>query len=187
MKFYYVFEEGLHLGEQKNFGFESPDHEIIFLGSEDILALGNPEGHDTTVPIMLDLVSRGDKCLGLKANGKIVGFTWFRFDRFEYPPSKGFLLRENEAYLYDMFILKDYRGSNLAPLLRYRCYQELGKIGRTVLYSVSLIPNAPAIAFKKKLNARTLSLGLYIRLGKGLHFNLTLKKYDRSVPVKIVK
>jgi hypothetical protein len=176
-KFYYVFKEGLLEGDKKDFGPESGDYEITFLDSEDVQTLGNLEGHDTTVPVMLDQLSEGHRCLGLKNEGKIVGFTWCRYDRFGYPPSMGFLLKENEAYLYDMFIIKDRRGSNLAPLLRYRCYQELAKIGRKILYSASLIPNAPAIRFKKKLDAQILSLCLYIRFGKGIQWNWKLRTY----------
>jgi len=126
----------------------------------------NLEGHDTTVSEMLNQLSNGHKCLGIKNNGKIVGFTWCRFDVFDYPPSKGFPLMKDEAYLYDMYILKDCRGSNLAPLLRYSLYQELAIIGRTVLYSFSIITNKPAIRFKKKLEAKIVTLRLYIKLGK---------------------
>ena len=176
-KLYYVFKEGLFDGE-KEFSLKSKDYEITFLTPEDVQSLDCIEGRDITTLDMHNQISQGHKCLGIKINGKIAGFTWCRFDVFAYPPSKGFTLRENEAYLYDMYVLNAYRGINLAPLLRYRCYQELANIGRTVLYSVSLIPNAPAIRFKKKLDARILSLGLYVKLGKTFRWDWKLRTYE---------
>jgi len=180
IRFYYVFKEGLPDGEKKDFCLESQNYEIAFLDSEDVAMLDPLEGHDATVSDMQTQISQGHKCLGLKNNGKIVGFTWCRFDQFvDYPPTKGFKLEKNEAYLYDMYILQDYRGSDLAPFLRYKCYQELAKIGRTVLYSVSLIPNAPAIRFKKKIGAQILSLGLHVQLRKNICWNWKLRTYKQ--------
>jgi Acetyltransferase (GNAT) family len=178
MRLYYIFKEGLIDGESKDFGPEYLDYEITFLTSEDMQSLDRIEGRYQTALLMQNRIINGHKCLGIKINGKVIGFTWCQFGMFAFPPLKGFTLLENEAYLDDMYILNAYRGSNLAPFLRYRCYQELAKIGRTVLYSVSLIPNDPAIRFKIKLDARIVSLGLYIRIGKDFHWCRTLKKYE---------
>jgi ribosomal protein S18 acetylase RimI-like enzyme len=174
-KFYYIFKEGLSEIKEDKLNFS--DYEIRFLDYKDITTLHNLEGHDNPVSAMLDRLRKGDKCLGLKNNGKIVGFTWSRFDQFAYPSNFGFSLGPDEAYLYDMYVLKEYRGRNIAPLLRYSSYQELAKIGRTVLYSVSLIPNTPAIRFKKKLGAQIQSLWLYVRLNKKISWNWKLKTY----------
>ena len=178
IKFYYVFKEGLKDGESKDFTLESGEYETIFLTSEDMHSLDCIDGRSETALTMQNQMNRGHKCLAIKTNGKIVGFTWCQFDMFAYPMSKGPTLLENEAYLYDMYILKGYRGRNLAPLLRYRCYQELAKMGRTVLYSASTIYNNPAIVFKKKLNARIVSLRVFLRIGKNLQWNWKLKAYD---------
>ena len=177
IKFYYVFREGL-IGEAIDFAPEPEGFETIFLTFEDMQSIDRIDGRGESALTMQNQISRGHQCLAMKIDGKIVGFTWCQFDIFAYPTSAGPTLRENEAYLFDMYILKDYRGRNLAPLLRYKCYQELAKIGRTVLYSASTIYNNPAIVFKKKLNARILSLRLYLRLGKDLHWNWKLKTYD---------
>lgn len=177
IKFYYVFREGL-IGEAREFAPEPEGFETIFLTFEDMQSLDRIDGRGESALTMQNQISRGHKCLAIKIDGKIAGFTWCQFDIFAYPTSVGPTLRENEAYLFDMYILKDYRGKNLAPLLRYKCYQELAKIGRTVLFSASTIYNNPAIVFKKKLNARILSLRLYLRLGKDLHWDWKLKTYD---------
>ena len=178
IRFYYVFKEGLSDAEEKDFSLESQNYEITFLDSEDIATLDHLEEHDATVSGMQTQIRLGHKCLGLKNDGKIVGFTWCQFDKFvDYPPSKGFDLEQNEAYLYDTYILPDYRGRNLAALLSYKCHQELAKIGRTVLYSASLIPNTPAIRFKKKIGAQKLYLGLHMQLSKQYSCNWKIRTY----------
>jgi len=175
---YYVFKEGLFDSNSKAFKDVSQGCEISFLTQEDVKKLDRIEGRFITVSNMQDKLSNGHKCLGLKIDGKIAAFTWCQFDRLDFPRTKGFPLKENEAYLYDMYVLKDYRGLNIAPLLRYRCYQELAKLGHTVLYSVSDFSNKPALRFKKKLDARIISLNLYIRLGKNHRWNVKLKTYN---------
>lgn len=175
---YYVFKEGLLEGNPKDFGVVSQDYEIVFLTHEDVQNLDRIEGRFVTALNMQDNLKKGHKCLGLKIKGNIAAFTWCRFDIFDFPRTKGFVLCENEAYLYDMYVLRAYRGLNIAPLLRYSCYQELAKIGRTVLYSVSDFSNKPALRFKKKLDARIISLKLYLRIGKNLRWNVKLKTYS---------
>ena len=175
---YYVFKEGLFVGNPKVFAVGSQAYEISFLTREDVQNLDRIEGREITALGMQDKLSKGHKCLGLKINGNIAAFTWCRFDIFDFPETKGFALRENEAYLYDMYVLKDYRGLNIAPLLRYSCYKELAKIGNMVLYSFADVSNRPAVRFKRKLDARIISLHLYIRIGKNLRWNVKLKTYS---------
>ena len=176
----YVFKEGLSDREPKDFGLSFREYETTFLTSDDMKVLDRIDGRDTTELAMRDLIREGSKCLGIKIDGKTAGFTWCRFDIFGHPFTKAFTLRENEAYLFDMYVLKAYRGMNIAPFLRYRCYEELAKMGRTVLYSYSDVSNASAVRFKRKLGARVISLRLYIRLGK-FRWNWKLKTYTVSV------
>ena len=100
---------------------------------------------------------------------------------FTYPPNWEFKLNENEAYLFDAYILKAYRGHKLAPFMRYRCYRELEKMGRSTFYSYSDYFNTPANRFKKKLDARLLKLCLFIKLFEKFEWNLTLKSYFENV------
>lgn len=175
---YYVFKEGLFDGNSEDFKVVSQGYEISFLTQEDVKELDLIEGRFITASNMQDKLGNGHKCLGLKIDGKIAAFTWCQFDRLDFPRTKGIPLKENESYLYDMYVLRDYRGLNIAPLLRYRCYQELAKLGYTVLYSVSDFSNKPALRFKKKLDARIISLNVYMRIGKNRRWNVKLKTYN---------
>jgi ribosomal protein S18 acetylase RimI-like enzyme len=175
---YYVFREGLLECNTKDYDFVPKNYQISFLSAEDVQSLDQVEGRFVSAHNMQDKLKRGYKCLGLKIEGHIAAFTWWECDVFPYPPTKEYALKENEAYLFDMYVLRAYRGMNLASLLRYICYKELAKIGRTALYSVSDVSNRPAIRFKKKLNAKTTGLYLYIRIGKKSRWKLKLKTYN---------
>jgi GNAT superfamily N-acetyltransferase len=178
---YYIFKEGLFDSIPKEFRTMPKGYEISFLTHDDVQSLDLIEGRFVTAGIMQEKLSKGHKCLGLWIEGKIAAFTWCQFDMLDFPRTKGYALLKNEAYLYDMYVLRDYRGLKIAPFLRYKCYQELAKLGRTVLFSVSDFSNKPALRFKKKLDAKIISLNLYIRIGKNLRWNVKLKTYSKRM------
>lgn len=177
ISFYYVFKEGLSETKSQKVKSKTEHGEITFLGIDDMRHIACIDDRRDSESDFRERIARGDHCLALKVDGMIAGFTWCRFDLFAYPPNLGFKLKGNEAYLYDMYILKAYRGSDLAPSLRYRCYEELQKMGRDVLFSFSDKFNTPAIRFKGKLGARITSLCLYVNFGKRYQWNWNLRNY----------
>ena len=113
-------------------------------------------------------------CYGLKKNGDIVGFTWFNLKECQsnlHPTA----MKENEAYLFDMYIMKPYRGKNVAVYLRYRCMQVLKTLNKDTLYSISEYFNKPAVQFKKKFNAEFLALYLRVKVFNKYNFRWRLK------------
>jgi len=151
---------------------EIPEHltelpegfEFSVFGRDDVLAISQLEERKAYVNerYVVDNLEKGDACLGVKRHGQVVAFTWYslvRSDSQLYPVT----MRENEAYLYDMYVLKEYRGSNIAPALRYRNYEVLGRMGRDTYYSVTEVSNSASVRFKQKLGARPVLLGIYIR------------------------
>jgi GNAT superfamily N-acetyltransferase len=178
---YYVYREELHGCKPIIFGSEFAACETLFLGKQDMTELHCIDGRSNSEQDLCKRLEKGNKCFALKLNGNIVGFTWGDFETFTYPPGHHFNLDENEAYLFDAYILKAYRGHKLAPFLRYSFYQELKKMGRHILYSYSDYFNTPAVRFKEKLNARIVKLCLYIELFEKFTWNLTLKSYPENV------
>jgi len=176
---YYIFEERLSGEKHKEFRLEFEKCEATYLGPEDMKEIDCIDGREFTEATLCERLTKGNKCFAVKIDGKIVGFTWCNFDVFEYPPTYKFKLKENEAYLFDTYVLKAYRGLNIAPFIRYSLYQELDKMGRNVLYSASVCFNTPAIRFKNKLGARVVKLLIYIELGKRFHWHWKLKSYQK--------
>jgi ribosomal protein S18 acetylase RimI-like enzyme len=175
---YYVFREGLFDGKPKEFAPEFGKYETTFLAPEDMKKIDRIDGRHETEVTLLERLRQGNKCLAVKIAGEILGFTWCNLDIFNQPSKYLFRLKDNEAYLFDAYVLKSHRGLNLAPFMRLHLYQELDKMGRDVLYSISNYFNAPAIRFKKKLGARVVKLCLYIRVTKRFHWHWIIKSYE---------
>jgi GNAT superfamily N-acetyltransferase len=75
-------------------------------------------------------------------------------------------LDDGEVYLYNAYSHPDYRGRNLAPYLRLRCYQALEALGFRRFVSISEYTNDSARRFKAKLGAVNRWLGLRVRIGE---------------------
>jgi len=125
---------------------------------------------------LLKRFRRGAKCLGAKKDGKIAAYTWLNTDECEFS-GYPFLLNEDEAYLFDAYTLIQYRGEKIAQYLRYQCYKELKKLGKTKLYSISEVFNKQSINFKKRLNARFIFFGFYICIFRKWKFTLRLNNF----------
>lgn len=121
----------------------------------------------------------GNKCLAVKHRGEIVGYTWAELGKCS-DVMLTINLESNEAYLFDMFIDRSFRGKNIAPRLRVECYEALRSLGYDTGYSISDYFNTPSVRFKTKLNARFLKLFLYIRLFGRFSRTWRLKDYNRK-------
>ncbi len=120
------------------------------------------------------------RCFGLRFNKDIVSYCWYNL---AYCSSGliSFPLRKDEAYLFNARTMDQYRGSNLAPLLRYSLYQHLNGIGRTRFYSITEYFNGSALNFKNKLGAQHVKLFLYIGIFNTIKWNIILKNTVKTV------
>lgn len=119
----------------------------------------------------------GCVCFGVKHKDEIAAYTWCSLKRCT-DEKLTFPLKENEAYLFDAYTFKKYRGKNLAPYMRYQLYKYLVAKGRNIFYSVTLLYNTPSIKFKSKLNAKHLKLYLYICLFEKFNWFFLLRTYS---------
>ena len=172
---YYLVEEGLPLQtlplEFDNFN----DYSVQFLKENELNIIADIPEKLFTKEILIKRINNGSKCLILKKNDRVIGYTWFNLDICDLP-FFNISLKENEAYLFDAYVLMEFRGKKIAPFLRYQCYKELQKLNRTVLYSFSEYLNNQSINFKKKLNAKFVLLILYFNLFNKLEFSRQIKK-----------
>jgi GNAT superfamily N-acetyltransferase len=174
-RFYYV-REALRAEIPEHLTKMPEGFEFSAFKRDDVLAISRLEERRGYARYVVDNLNKGDACLGVKCHGKIVAFTWYSLVRSDpelYPVS----MKENEAYLYDMYVLKAYRGRNLAPTLRYRTYEVLRGIGRDTFYSVTELPNSASTRFKQKLGAQPVLLGIHIRLFKKYRVTWVLRRY----------
>ncbi len=172
---YYWVQEGLTNNGPPLIEGDKADYTLEFLGRDDMIIIGTrADGYNTG--ILLENLKEGKKCISLKYKGEIAAFMWIDFDVCNFTPH--FIrLKNNEAYLFSMYTMHEFRGKNLAPYLRYKSYECLRKLGKDTFYSVSEYFNYSTLKFKKKLNAKNLKLILYIELFKKFRRSITLRKF----------
>jgi hypothetical protein len=189
---YYLVVEGLFLDEPP---FNETDYamfEVAFLDEADMTAMAAIPGRAGNAEELRARLLAGQRCLGVrpryeaasatgdhglatgeKSNGILAAFTWFSLDRCSFKPLP-FELACDEAYLFDAYTQKEYRGRALLPYARYRCYQALVQLGRTRCYSISEYFNKPSLQFKRKLGARVAGLYLFVEIGRRWRWNWRL-------------
>ncbi len=125
-------------------------------------------------------------CLGIIVNDQLAGTTWSRDDVIPVPNSGQPLveLGSDEAYLFDAFVGREFRGYRLAPIVRHQLYCELVKIGKTQFYSITLAFNKSSRRFKARLGAREIELRLMVGIAgwRAIDFRLTAKNNNKLTP-----
>ncbi|MFC1709610.1 GNAT family N-acetyltransferase [Candidatus Omnitrophota bacterium] len=172
---YYWVQEGLDNSKIPGLKGDFSGHTLGFFGPEEMKIIG---AKSSAYPESkaLERLEKGHKCFGMKYNGEIVAFMWFVFDEFSLKPYNP-RLNEHEAYLSDMYTMREFRGRGVAPYLRYQSYKVLREMGRDTFYSITDFFNTSAKKFKKKINAKILNFGLGIELFRKFRWIFIIKKY----------
>jgi len=124
-----------------------------------------------------NLLRAGKLCYGLKDGANLVAKMWIDLEEinsllYSRP------LTAREAYLFDAFSDDSYRGQNLAPFLRLKCYAEARALGRSDIYSISDFTNTPARRFKAKLGARDEALIVFWQFFNGAAHSWIVWRYN---------
>ncbi len=140
-----------------------PGFEFVELGADDLEAIMRlrPEMPEHRYA---DLLAT-DHIIGygLKDGDKLIAKMWLDTAEINARAAPR-ALNDDEAYLFDAYSDPDYRGQNLAPYLRVKCYEHAKSLGRSRIYSITVFTNTPARRFKAKLGARNVGLVVYYRL-----------------------
>ena len=120
--------------------------------------------------------TEGKLCFGVRDGKRLIAKTWCDPEAFHYPLADR-RLGKGEAYLYAACVLAEYRGQNIAVLMRSECCDALRKIGFTGFQSFTAYFNYPARRFKEKLGCENESLHLHIVLFGKWSRTFTLKHY----------
>jgi GNAT superfamily N-acetyltransferase len=174
---YHLVAEGMRNAGPQPAAGKFAEYEFGFLGPQDMPAIAGIPGRELSLPHLLSRLQQGKLCFGAKYRGEIVAFTWWNLTEGTIWSHHVFPLGEREAFLFDAYTLERFRGMGIAPYLRYRCYEELAKLGREQCYSITAVWNPPAAKFKKKLGARVLELGVFVNLFHRWAFHRRLRDY----------
>ncbi len=177
IKPYYLIQEFLFEEENLNLRLKLDGCTVGFLTPTEIKAISaNPEVPDSEDDLLKRLTN-GCQGFGIKHNGEIIAYMWCNLRECNHW-SLPFLLKEDEAYLFDARTFKAYRGNNLAPYLRYQLYEHLKGIGRNKFFSISVALDTSSLNFKKKLKAKPIKLYLYVDVLQRFHWTVQLKHYS---------
>lgn len=174
---FYLVEEGLHLQPAPFEGIQFSDYSIEFLKEDGLDIICSVPERPYKKEFLINRMEKGCSCLVVSKDHKLIGYTWFNVSECTFDGYR-FALKENEAYLFDAYILIEHRGKKIGPFIRYQCYKELNNLNKTTLYSISDSLNKQSIRFKEKLNAKFLLLGLYICLFNKIKFSRQIKLYE---------
>ncbi len=116
---------------------------------------------------------------GLYRNDQIAALMFACINQYTFK-NQQFVLGANEAYLGNMYTYEHFRGKNLAPYLRYKCYEMLAKEGKTTCYSITQYFNTSSLKFKAKLGVQHQALYLHLGLFKRLGRTFKLRTYKIS-------
>ncbi len=160
---FYLVEERLWEDLAPDFerGFEA--FATRLLGPEEMEDIAGIPGYGFSKGELVERLERGCLCFGVRDQETLAAFTWADPSECVEPWCR-FPLKENEAYLFDAYTRKEYRGRGLAAFMRYDCYRALNRLGKDTYYSISEAFNAPSLRFKARLRARLLSLWLTVGL-----------------------
>ncbi len=162
-------------GKQFEAGFEG--FETGYLDASDMALVSARGWHEKE--FYIQKLAAGHKCFGVKKDGRLAAFTWADFDEFSFTAER-FRLKPGEAYLYDMWTFEEFRGQGAAPLLRYRFYEALRRMGVERMYSTTDYFNTPSRKFKAKIGARNVKLGLFIEIYNKYRWTFEVRQYARG-------
>jgi GNAT superfamily N-acetyltransferase len=174
---YYWIEEGVQALDPRRLAGGFEDYTFGFFGPEEIKRIAAGESGGRAEDDMLARLESGQKCFGATCHGEIAAFMWIDLAHW-FIRRHSARLAADEAYLFDMYTLKPFRGKGIAPYLRYQSYQTLREMGKNRFFSYSDYFNHPSIRFKQKLNARFLKTCLYVELFNRFHWNWTLRNHS---------
>jgi len=174
---FYLVREGLSNENELTVFPKINPCKAIFLSPIDMKVISsNPEVPETK-DILLERLSSGCLCLGIKYHDEIVAYMWCNLRKCDSHHIT-FKLREDEAYLMDARTFSTYRGNNLAPYLRVEIYRHLRQMGRTKFFSITEYFNESALRFKMKLSSKPVNLYLCIKLFRKLKWLVPLRRYS---------
>lgn len=177
---YYLVREQIQPNLKPVVAGNEDEFQVRYLTEDDMEIIVEHVARKRSAEALVRKLRSGARSIGFFVNGNLAAYTWFRLDRTPVPGWKKdlFRLEQDEAYLFDAYVFPAYRGRRLAPLVRYHAYEELQKIGRRRLYSITLAFNASSRRFKQRLLAKEVELRLLIGLKRWKTYDIRIRVFD---------
>ncbi|WP_435622555.1 GNAT family N-acetyltransferase [Flagellimonas sp.] len=163
---------------------ESDGYSVSFFDQNDVeYIIDNIKGlHFTQTEHYFD---ENQWCIGVKKNNEIAAYMLVQFSDFDFR-GRTIPINSNEAYLNQMYTFEAFRGKNIAPYLRFQCYEMLREKGILNIYSITEYLNKSSKRFKRKLNSEYLSLWLSIQLFGRYTKNIKIKDFRNKLDANTI-
>lgn len=164
---------------------DATDYAVRPLSADDMVQIANLPDRKRDLNKTLERLEFS-RCIGIFVNGTLAGYSWSRSDRIARARGRIELhaLKPDEAYLYDMYVARPFRGMALAPVLRHHLYQHLEAEGVRRFYSITTYFNRSSRKFKAKLGAREIELRASLKLWSFIEVDLRLRRYQEDDPFR---
>lgn len=177
---FHLFLEGLDRARPPAPPQRLEEYDSLFLEHDDMKEIASMPGRDLSEADLRARLDSGQRCFGVKHGERIIAFTWCNLHACTLDKHRLFDLRDDEASLFDAYTTEAFRGQDIAPWMRYRCYEEMARLGRHQCYSVTIIFNTPALRFKTKLGAESIGRGVYVEVLGRFRFHCGAEQPPRS-------
>ena len=174
---FYLLREYPETEERDKCGIDTAISSSLLVAN-DTAAVIAASGPLATYNQLRDRLGNGHKCVIVKHEDDAIGYTWINPHEISHANYRR-SLEPDEVYLYGAYILPEFRGRGLAPLMRAECYRHLRRLGMRRMYSISGLFNTPAIRFKQKLRAEFLAIYLRLKIGPVELEPLLVRTYRR--------
>jgi len=176
---YIVYRESEVPGSNDNTRAQQLEYRELLSTETPIIAA--IEGYELQEAKIRERFTRGDVAFGTFSDDRLVAYTWANLRKFpglgDAPAVRD--LDSEEAYLYDAYTIREFRGIAIIPELRTYLYTALRTSGRHKFYSVSVYFNRSARRFKEKLGAREAELRFSVNLFGRIHKDFLIKRWRR--------
>ena len=120
-------------------------------------------------------LEKGDKCVLAIHNDEIVGYSWAMKDAMELSQFNLIPLPENKVYLYNAFVVEEFRGKRVNGAMRQYFDNILINEGKTTIVATISKYNKPSIKSAERMDPKKIGKVTQIRFF-GLKYDYISKK-----------
>lgn len=100
---------------------------------------------------------QGDECILAVYNGRIVGYIWIMEGYMELSQYNYIKIPRNWAYVYSVFVIKEFRGKRIIHAMNGCIIQKLGRKNVKIIITTVAKDNKPAAKAKERIGFKRVS------------------------------
>jgi L-amino acid N-acyltransferase YncA len=119
--------------------------------------------------------TKGDRCILAIKKGKIIGYVWIMKGKMELSINNCIKIPQNKVYIYNGFVLNEYRGKRVLNAIDYYIIDILINEGKKFILTTVATNNKPSIHARKRIGFKKIGNITQFRFF-GLNYDYISKK-----------